>query len=521
MLRENYYREPTELDLLVYEKLVPVQHYLRQVKALINFEAFRDQLRDVYSPTMGRPAEDPILLLKLEFLEFHYDLSDREVIAETQVNVAFRYFLDLSLDSPLPVPSLLSQFRTRLGEERHQAIFNEVVRQAREHGLVKDWLRLKDATHVVANVAIPSTLELVAQTRQRLLKALHPYAPERVAEEEKQAATIRTLTADLRDAERLYYRVEHLRQIVAWADALVAAWGSGPEQPDRNRQVLEQALALAHKVLADREAPQSKDQVRSVGDPDARRGKHGDYYDGYQLDILIDAESEIITALETLPGNGDEAADSVHLLEAEEEAHGNDVAELSTDGVLSARGEVIRELEDPAGLGLTVYAPPPVPTRAEGFFPAEQFTLDEKGEVLTCPAGEETNQRAPNSHGTGWRFQFRRSQCAACPLLGQCMASLPAKHGRTVVKNDYQAEYKRLKERAQTERYGEVRREHPKVERKLSEIVQQHGGRQTRYQGRWRVKIQYLLLGIVVNIKRIVKLLLGGPAAMCPRGAEA
>jgi len=520
VLRENYYREPTELDLLVYEKLVPARHYLRQVKALIDFEAFREQVRDVYNPTLGRPAEDPVLLLKLEFLEFHYDLSDREVIAETQVNVAFRYFLDLSLDSPLPVPSLLSQFRTRLGEQRHRAIFDAVVRQARERGLVKDRLRLKDATHVVANVAVPSTLELVAQTRQRLLKALHPYAPERVAEEEKEAAVIRTVTADLRDAERLYYRVEHLRQIVAWADELVAAWGADPQPPDRQRQVLRQALALAHKVLTDRDASQ-QDQVRSVVDPDARRGKHGDYYDGYQLDLLIDAESEIITALETLPGNGDEAADSVSLLDAEEKAHGNDVDELSTDGILSARGSVIRELEAPAGRGLTVYAPPPAPRRADGFFPPERFTLDERGEILTCPAGKETNWRTANTHGTGWRFQFRRSQCAACPLLSQCMPRLPAKHGRTVIKNDYQAEYDRLRERAQTERYKEVRREHPKVERKLAEIVQQHRGRRTRYRGRWRVKIQYLLLGIVVNIKRMVKLLLGGPAVGCPRGAEA
>lgn len=520
MLRENYHRELTELDLLVFEKLVPAQHYLRQVKAVINFEAFRDQVRDVYSLTMGRPAEDPVLLLKLEFLEFHYGLSDRDVIAEAQVNVAYRYFLDLSLDSSLPVPSLLSQFRTRLGEERHQAIFDDVVRQAREHGLVKDRLRVKDASHVVANVAIPSTLELVAQIRQRLLRALRPYAPQRVAEEEEQAATIRTITADLEDAQRLYYRVEHLRQIVAWADALVASWGSGPEQPDRNRQLLERTLALAHKVLADREDPQGKDQVRSAEDPDARRGKHGDYYDGYLLDLLMDAESEIITALETLPANGDEGADSVHLIEAEEKAHGNHVEELSTDGILSARGEVLRELEDPAGPGLTVYAPPPVPTRDEGLFPAERFTLDEKGEVLTCPAGEKTSQRTPNSHGTGWRFQFRRSQCAACPLLSQCMASLPAKHGRTVIKNDYQAEFDRLRERAQTQRYAEVRREHPKVERKLAEIIQQHGGRRTRYRGRWRVKIQYLWLGIVVNIKRMVKLLLGGPATLRPRGAE-
>lgn len=56
-------------------------------------------------------------MFKLEFLQHHYTLSDREVIAEAQVNVAFRYFLDLSVTSPLPVPSLLSQFRTRLGHD--------------------------------------------------------------------------------------------------------------------------------------------------------------------------------------------------------------------------------------------------------------------------------------------------------------------------------------------------------------------------------------------------------------------
>lgn len=96
------------------------------------------------------------------------------------------------------------------------------------------------------------------------------------------------------------------------------------------------------------------------------------------------------------------------------------------------------------------------------------------------------------------------------------MAHLPAKHGRTVIKNDYQAEYDRLRARGQTKRYSEVRREHPKVERKLSENVQQHGGRRTRYRGRWRVKIQYLLLALVVNIKRMVKRLPGNPTDVHP-----
>lgn len=280
MLKEKYYREPTDTDRLVFEKLVPPDHYLRQVKALIDFEAFRELLRDAYSPHRGHPAEDPVLLLKLEFLESYYDLSDREVIAEAQVNVAFRYFLDLSLSSRLPVPWLLPQFRARLGEERHQALFDEVVRQAREHGLVKGRLRLKDATNVVANVAVPSTLVLVAQVRQRLLNALRPYAPQRVTEEEAEAGSIRKATADLKGKERLAYRVAHLQKIVAWADELVSTLGPATEKTDRKRQALDRALALAHKVLAGRKDPKTPDQVRGAVDPDARRRKHGDYYDG-------------------------------------------------------------------------------------------------------------------------------------------------------------------------------------------------------------------------------------------------
>ena len=177
MLKEDYYTEPTEIDTLVFETLVPPDHYLRRVKQLIDFARFRDLVADCYSPAMGRTAHDPVRMITLEFLQFHYTLSDREVIATAQVNVAFRFFLDLSLTSPLPVPSLLTQFRTRLGPERHQALFDHLGAQAREYGLIRDRLRLKDATHVLANIAVPSTLRLVAQTRQRLWDAARPYAP--------------------------------------------------------------------------------------------------------------------------------------------------------------------------------------------------------------------------------------------------------------------------------------------------------------------------------------------------------
>ena len=211
-------------------------------------------------------------------------------MAAAQVNVAFRYFLDLSLASRLPVPSVLAQFRTRLGAQRHQALFDQVVTQARAYGLIRDRLRLKDATHVLANIAVPSTLRLVAQTRQRLLDAARPYAPEQVATDAAEAEVVRQATADLPDTDRLVARVTHLRAIVTWADAVQQALGPLPVSPDMGRTRFEAALALAHRVLADRDDPDQGDQGQRGGDPDARGGTPGASGDGDRLDSSRDAD---------------------------------------------------------------------------------------------------------------------------------------------------------------------------------------------------------------------------------------
>ena len=506
MLKSNYYIEPTELDLLIFEKLIPANHYLRQVKAIIDFEFVRSAVQDCYSETMGRSAIDPVLMFKLEFLEYQYNLSDREVIAEAQVNVAYRYFLDLSVSSPLPVPSLLSQFRTRLGEERHQGLFDGIVVQARQHGLVKDRLRLKDATHVIANIAIPSTIQLAAQVRDKLLDSLQPYDPEGVRAAVAEVERIRRVTADLKDEERLLHRVQHLRQMVVWVDE-VQAQLAPITSPDPNRVRFEAALATAHKLLADQDDPDGPDRLRSAVDTEARRGKHGRYYDGYSNDISLDPDSEILTALNVLPANGDEAADARTLLEVEQAAHHNQVQALSIDSI-GFQGSLLRDLSQPDGLNLTIYVPPHSQGIADSpYFKPADFQLSPDGTRLICPNEVETDQRHRNDKDTAWVFHFKRSQCAACPLLDRCLAKLPAKHGRSVSKNDYQAEYDAARHLAQTEAYAQVRKQHPKVERKLAEMVRYHGGRRGRYRGRARVKIQFLLIGLVVNIKRIVRLL--------------
>jgi transposase len=505
MLKTNYYTPPTALDLLIFEKLVPPEHYLRKVKALIDFERFRTELATCYNPAEGRPADDPVLLLKLEFLEFQYNLSDRAVIAQAQVNVAFRYFLDLSIESGLPDPSLFSVFRQRLGAAKHEAVLQGLLTQAREHSWVKDRLRLKDATHVIANIAIPSTIRLVAETRAALLQAARPFAPERVATETTQVATLRAVTADLADAERLLQRVQQLQRIVAWADTIAtdeAGWKTAPESVQHTFRA---ALALAHKVLADRADPEAGDKVLSVQDPDARQGKHGAFFEGYVVDVAMDADSELITAVNVLPGNGNEVADAAVLLTQEEQAQGTDIAALSIDGI-GFRGPALREWQDPQGLHLDVFVPPTAETTLAGYFPPRDFqVLVEAGQVR-CPAGHCSLRRKRTRYDTGWEYQFARPTCAACPLLEQCMPRLPRASGRHVIRNDYEAEYAAARQKAQTAEYTAVRRQHRHIERKLGELVRHHQLRWARYRGQARVQLQACVTAVVVNIRRMVDL---------------
>jgi len=484
MLKADYYSAPTDLALLVFEKLIPADHYLRRLKAALNFAPFRALVADCYAVGLGAPAEDPGRLLNLSLLQFQYDLSDSQVLRQAQVTVAFRFFLDLWLESPLPVPSLLSQFRTRLGVDRFTRVFNEILRQGRAQGLVKDRLRLKDATHLIANIALPSTLRLVAQTREQVLKAAACLAAAEVAAPRVHVEAVRAATADLQEEQRLLARVAHLRALVVWGEhwqrrLRETTAGHPPLVSAEPEAVFSEALELAHKVLNDRE-PEAKDRLLSLADRDARTGKPGDYYDGYLLDVSLDADSELICAVEVLPANGDEGANAKHLIASEEQAQGNDIVSLSLDRI-GYRGDVLAELSDDAnGPQLTVYVPPIdwTPPAAELFQPAA-FLRNEAGTEGRCPGGVRTSTRMRAKRGYGWQFHFRASQCHPCPLRTQCLRPT-TRGGRTVIKTDYEAQYRAAQPRAQTAAYRAVRREQPRLERKLAEMIRWHDGRRVR-----------------------------------------
>jgi transposase len=496
----------SEFDRQVFEVVVRKDHYLRQVAEQIDFERFRPRLAEAYSPGMGRPAIDPVCMLKIMFLSYHYKLSDRQVMKRTETDMAFRCFLGLPLEKEVPNHTSGTYFRERIGE-RFDAVFQDLVAQAREAGLVKDRLRLKDATHMFGDVADLQPLQLTAQVRDRLLQTAAPFFSDWVSQQKDQIETLRKTTAEFADDERLVARVEHLREMVAQLHELAAGLPSTTEA-DRPRQRLRRALEIADKLLADWSDPDAKDRLVNVVDPDARVGKHGGFFVGYLLDMTIDPDSELITSVNVLPGNGPEAADAIELIKKEEAAQGNDVKGMSIDGA-GFNGPVLRELTDPQGLNLDMTVPPPTPQERTTFGP-ERFTLkviDEQHLELTCPNGQSTQHRERIEKNTGWKYIFKPSQCADCPLRQQCLQNPLGKKGRTVIKNDYEAEYRRVAEKAKTPQYEQTRREHPKIERKLGEMARHHGARRGRYRGQPKVLVQAVLTAMAVNIKRMTKLL--------------
>jgi hypothetical protein len=252
----------------------------------------------------------------------------------------------------------------------------------------------------------------------------------------------------------------------------------------------------------------------------------------------MDADSGIITQINVLEAGGDEARDAVILVLAEQAAHGNQIEGLSIDGA-GFNGQMLRELEGAAdeaelgnedgmaagegaaGLGVKVYVPPKTESANNRFAPAD-FTLTENGTAVTCPARQTSRYRQRDTGRHAMIFRFTRQTCDACSRQQECVDKPgTGAFGRSVTKNDYEAEYRRARERAKTAEFAEVRCEHPAVERKLNELLNHHEGRRARYWGRAKVHIQQLMTGFVVNTKRIITLtaaLRAEPTAM-PVGA--
>jgi IS5 family transposase len=142
----------------LYEQVVPAQHFLRQLKQMIEWERFTRKLLKLYKGggVVGRPPFDPALVLKVELIAYLYNLTERQVEVYVNENLPAKYFVGLAVDEKAPDHSTLTVFRERLIKRGKLKVFEEmleeIVQTALQKGIQFGSIQIVDSVHSIANV---------------------------------------------------------------------------------------------------------------------------------------------------------------------------------------------------------------------------------------------------------------------------------------------------------------------------------------------------------------------------------
>jgi transposase len=152
------------------EDQVPENHLLRLVDKHIDFGFVREQLKDSYSET-GRPSIDPEFLLRILLIGYLYGVSsERKLVEELRMHLAWRWFTGLGFDQEVPHHSTFSKNRHGRFQESKvfEQLFEEVVARCLSVELVRGDQLSVDGTFVEANASKESCIlrEQLAEAAQ-------------------------------------------------------------------------------------------------------------------------------------------------------------------------------------------------------------------------------------------------------------------------------------------------------------------------------------------------------------------
>jgi len=297
--REN--KQGDFFDSYVYDKLLPEKHVLLDIKKSIDFSFVDEQCKDLYSNSMGRPSFAPVVLFKILFLEFFCNLSDYEAVDQVQTNILYRYFVGLAISSPTPNHATLSVFRNRLSEKGFKKLFNRVVLQAQEKGLIEGKLKILDATHISASVTVQSAVNLLRHGRKTVIQKIEK-TNARLAANMKLKYLNETKMYDTPSNQQVNEEIQLTKYFIKKVKKK-----SYDESTKDVIDLLETAVDQQSRKAKDKKYKQA-DEIVSLVDGDARRGAKSKTkkFMGYKAHASMDDKSNIVTSVRTISGNRNE-----------------------------------------------------------------------------------------------------------------------------------------------------------------------------------------------------------------------
>ncbi|ETI59326.1 IS1182 family transposase [Marinomonas profundimaris] len=446
MLKERPQTQ-SALEFVCIDELVPQDHLLRKIDRVIDFSFLHDLVKDFYCVDNGRPALDPTLMFKLLFLGYLYGVrSERQLIRDIQVNVAFRWFLGLGLTDKIPDASTLSQNRIRRFNDSdvYQHIFDEIVLQAKEKKLVSGAILYTDSTHLKANANKKHFKKIqVAQERQAYMDDL-----DKAVEED---------------------RLAHGKK----------------------------SLPPAKKEVETREIKQS------TTDPDSgymvRDTKPKGFF--YLDHRTVDSQCNIITDVHVTPGNVHDAVPYLARLDRQKERFDFKVRGVGLDAgyFTSAICYGVEERKLYAVMGYRR------PTHRKGYFYKREYVYDAERDEYQCPQGESLIYKTTSREGYR-HYQSDPSLCQRCPVRDKCTQNKDAV--KTLTRHVWEDRKERVNQRRLTEVGKRIyARRKETVERSFADAKELHSYRYARFRGIKKVQAQCLLTAAAQNMKKIALML--------------
>lgn len=435
------------LEMVTLEELVPADHLLRLIDRHIPFDFIREATAHLYCADNGRPAVDPVQLFKMLFIGYLFGIrSERQLVREIQVNVAYRWFLGLSLTDRIIDASTFSQNRRRRfsGSDIEQTIFDRIVEAAIEHGLIGGRVFYSDSTHLKASAN---------KNRHDVHRV-----------EQTPAAYLAELESAVEDDR--------------------AAHGKPPLPPvDGN--------------------PPAKDIKISRTDPEAgymvRDGKPTGFF--YLDHRTVDSRHALITDIHVTPANVHDSVPYLDRLDRMRSRFGFEVGAVGLDAGYFTPA-ICRGLNERGIYGVIGYRRP---NHREGYFYKRDYVYDRERDVYACPNGQFLAYRTTNRQGYR-EYASSPARCADCLMKGRCTHS--ANGVKVVIRHVWEGHKEAVDAHRLTETGKRLyKRRKETVERSFADAKELHGHRYARFRGLAKVRAQALLAGACQNMKKMARLL--------------
>jgi len=463
-------------------QMIPDNHILKQIDSAIDLSFVNELLADRYCKNFGRPAKEPEMMLRIQILKYLYNLSDEQLIQDLSVNLAYKWFVGLNPEDPLPETSLLTKFRTqRLKDISMDAIITEIVRQCVERDIIKSSNGIViDTTHIEANTIKKVPERIMKQLARNIFKAM--------GQEQYEIPDYTQIEDHVAAKQVMKDYLENLiEQVIEESSEEVI------QAAKEAQEILESDLFIEQKG------------IRSLVDKDARVGhksKTQNFY-GYKAELCQTTDGSLITSIIVEPGSyvdGSQFKD--HLEETQKTG-------VTLTGVY---GDKAYFRPDILNLIKESQAASYIPVSASAYkIDEELFSYNKDSDQWFCVMGNETvkvKSKTRERNGKKEKlldYSFGRELCRNCPRRAECIGKSKL-IGKLLSISINTPELYEYSQRGKTPEFLQEYRKRAKIEPKNAELKRFHGLDRAKGYGLKSVRIQAKLTALAANLKRIAKL---------------